>query len=106
MQVVNKEVEDMLKLGVAPRVLRQRETHPSRDRLRYRRKASHPEVRSVLVRRSFVLETDHQPLQPLQYLQSAKLTNGRLMRGTMLLQPFVFSVRVIPGADFLSRVVE
>ena len=55
-QVVKKEVEDMLKLGVAPLVLRQRETHPSGDRLRYRRKGmpriglGHPEVRSVLVR--------------------------------------------------------
>lgn len=63
---------------------------------------------AYLYGRPFVLETDH---QPLQYLHSAKLTNGRLMRWAMLLQPFLFSVRVIPGRDsvgedFLSRVLE
>ena len=54
---------------------------------------------------TFVLETDH---QPLQYLKRNKTTNGRLMRWAILLQDHDFTVRVIPGkdnigADFLSR---
>ena len=56
----------------------------------------------------FTLETDH---QPLKYLQSAKLSKRRLMRWSLLLQPFQFTVRVIPGrdnvgADYLSRALE
>ena len=56
----------------------------------------------------FTLVTDH---QPLKYLQSAKLSNGWLMRWSQLLQPFQFTVRVIPGrdnvgADYLSRALE
>nr|KAG5702720.1 hypothetical protein BaRGS_013357 [Batillaria attramentaria] len=57
--------------------------------------------------REFVLQTDH---GSLQYLHQAKLTNSRLMRWALLLQPFSFRVQVIPGkenvgADFLSRFV-
>ena len=53
----------------------------------------------------FILETDH---QPLKYLKTAKNTNNRLMRWSLHLQSYSFSVRVIPGkdnvgADFLSR---
>ena len=53
----------------------------------------------------FVLETDH---QPLQYLQRVKPTNPRLMRWALQLQPYHFTIRVIPGkdnigADYLSR---
>ena len=56
--------------------------------------------------RAFILETDH---QPLSYLQKAALTNKRVLRWAMLLQPYQFSVRYIPGkenvgADYLSRV--
>ena len=55
--------------------------------------------------RHFVLETDH---QPLQYLQRMKPTNARLMRWALQLQPYSFTVKVIPGkdnigADYLSR---
>lgn len=55
--------------------------------------------------RHFVLETDH---QPLQYLQRMKPTNARLMRWALQLQPYAFTVKVIPGkdnigADYLSR---
>ena len=55
--------------------------------------------------RQFVLETDH---QPLQYLQRMKPTNARLMRWALQLQPYVFTIKVIPGkdnigADYLSR---
>ena len=56
--------------------------------------------------RTFVLETDH---QPLNYLQTAKVANSRLMRWSLLLQVYSFVVRVIPGsqnvgADYLSRI--
>ncbi|KAK7099406.1 hypothetical protein V1264_003549 [Littorina saxatilis] len=55
--------------------------------------------------RHFILETDH---QPLQYLQRMKPTNARLMRWALQLQPYVFTVKIIPGkdnngADYLSR---
>jgi hypothetical protein len=55
---------------------------------------------------TFVLETDH---KPLDYLQKAKVANGRLMRWSLLLQAYSFVVRVIPGsqnvgADYLSRI--
>ena len=46
--------------------------------------------------RSFTLQTDH---QPLTYLNSAKLTNPRLMRWALKLQPFRFRVEAIPGVD-------
>ena len=53
----------------------------------------------------FYLETDH---HPLQYLQQAKFQNGRIMRWSLILQPFRYTVRAIKGtenvgADFLSR---
>ena len=56
--------------------------------------------------RHFVVQTDH---QPLTYLNSAKHSNGRLMRWALLLQPFRFTVEAIPGsenvgADYLSRI--
>lgn len=55
----------------------------------------------------FMLETDH---HPLQYLDTAKFQNSRIMRWSLLLQPFRFTVRAIKGtenvgADFLSRYV-
>ena len=54
----------------------------------------------------FILQTDH---RPLQYLDSVKSTSGRLTRWALILQPFNFTVEVIPGkdnvgADFLSRI--
>jgi len=55
----------------------------------------------------FFLETDH---HPLQYLDKAKYQNSRIMRWSLLLQPYRFTVRAIKGkenvgADFLSRYV-
>ena len=53
----------------------------------------------------FILETDH---RPLQYLESFKGSNSRLMRWSLSLQPFTFQVVHISGinnhlADILSR---
>lgn len=54
---------------------------------------------------NFFLETDH---HPLQYLYQAKFQNSRIMRWSLILQPYRFTVRAIKGsenvgADFLSR---
>ena len=56
--------------------------------------------------RQFIIQTDH---SPLQYLNSAKLSNSRLMRWAIKLQPFTYSVQAISGslnigADYLSRI--
>ena len=53
----------------------------------------------------FVLETDH---RPLQYLNSAHPKSPRLMRWSLALQPYYFTIRYIRGkdnfcADYLSR---
>lgn len=55
--------------------------------------------------RRFIWETDH---QPLQYLESFRGSNSRLMRWSLALQPFDFQVVHISGidnhlADILSR---
>lgn len=55
--------------------------------------------------REFRLETDH---QPLVYLNSSKVSNPRLMRWALMLQPYRFSLEAIKGsdnvgADYLSR---
>lgn len=58
--------------------------------------------------RSFVIETDH---QPLVHLQKAKVPNSRLMRWSLFLQSYDFHTEVIKGsenigADFLSRHIQ
>ena len=60
---------------------------------------------TYLYGRAFVLETDH---QPLVYLQRAKVTNGRILRWALSLQPYRFRIEAIKGsenvgADYLSR---
>lgn len=55
--------------------------------------------------RAFDLETDH---QPLIYLNKQKVSNARLMRWALLLQPYRIRIKAIRGtdnigADFLSR---
>ena len=60
---------------------------------------------NVLYGKSFILETDH---EPLLYLNKAQYQNGRLVRWALTLQQHQFTVRVIKGsdnvgADFLSR---
>ena len=55
--------------------------------------------------RSFVLQTDH---RPLLYLDQAKLTNPRVMRWALALQPYRYRTESIRGsdnvgADHLSR---
>ncbi|XP_052692422.1 uncharacterized protein LOC128170699 isoform X2 [Crassostrea angulata] len=56
---------------------------------------------------AFILETDH---SPLVYLNKAKVTNPRLMRWTLSLQPYRFAIHAIKGkdnvgADYLSRLM-
>jgi hypothetical protein len=53
----------------------------------------------------FVIETDH---RPLECLNSSNITNSRIMRWHLSLQPYNFSVRYVKGsenviADCLSR---
>lgn len=53
----------------------------------------------------FILETDH---QPLAYLNTAKMSNSRLMRWALFLQNYKFHIKAIRGsenvvADYLSR---
>ena len=55
----------------------------------------------------FVLQTDH---QPLNYLNSAKFINSRVMRWAMYLQNFNIRLECIKGsenvgADYMSRAV-
>jgi len=56
----------------------------------------------------FTLESDH---RPLEYLQSSHPENPRLMRWSLALQPYRYTVRYIRGshnivADYLSRAYE
>ena len=58
-----------------------------------------------LIASEFLLEVDH---RPLVYLQKMKNTNSRLMRWSLLLQPYRFRIVYITGAtnfgaDLLSR---
>jgi len=62
--------------------------------------------RNFLYGKSFILETDHQPL--LYFGKAQYGQNGRLMRWTFVLQQYQFTVKAIQGsenvgADFLSR---
>ena len=56
---------------------------------------------SYLYGRTFVLQTDH---QPLIYLASAKLTNPRFLRWALKLQPYRFRVESIRGSDNVGAV--
>ena len=62
---------------------------------------------TYLYGRTFVLQTDH---QPLVYLQKAKVTNNRILRWALALQPYRFRIDAIKGsdnvgADYLSRIL-
>ena len=64
-------------------------------------------LQKYLYGREFVLQVDH---EPLSYLNKARLSNPRVMRWAITLQPYRFRVEVIKGqdnlgADFLSRVI-
>jgi len=53
----------------------------------------------------FILETDH---KPLTYLNTKRVTNARLMRWSLALQPYKFDMTAVSGksnvgADYLSR---
>lgn len=59
-----------------------------------------------LLGKCFVLQTDH---QPLAYINSAKQMNNRVLRWSLLLTEYDFTVEYIKGADnigadYLSRV--
>jgi len=61
---------------------------------------------SYLYGRQFVLQTDH---RPLTYLDKTKMSNARVMRWALSLQPFRYRVESIKGsdnvgADYLSRI--
>lgn len=63
-------------------------------------------LRVFLEGRSFVVESDH---APLQWLDKIKLTNQRLLRWSLTLQEFNFEVIHVKGkynvvADYLSRI--
>lgn len=52
----------------------------------------------------FIFETDH---SPLVYLNKAKVTNPRLMRWALSLQPYRFTIHAVKGknnvgSDYLS----
>ncbi|XP_038057353.1 uncharacterized protein LOC119728962 [Patiria miniata] len=58
--------------------------------------------------KEFILETDH---RPLSYLARTKMTNSRIMRWALSLQPYRYRIIAIKGkdnvgADFLSRCPE
>ena len=60
---------------------------------------------AYLYGREFTLQNDH---KPLSFMDKAKLTNARVMRWALALQPFRFKLEAIPGrenvgADFMSR---
>ena len=55
--------------------------------------------------KEFQVETDH---CPLIYMQNTKLTNSRVMRWVLSLQPYRFRIAAIKGsqnigADYMSR---
>ena len=55
--------------------------------------------------KEFVIQTDH---QPITFLKTAHLSNPRLLRWALKLQPYLFRIEAIPGrdnvgADYLSR---
>lgn len=61
---------------------------------------------AFLFGREFVIETDH---QPLACLRKSKVSNGRIMRWALSLQPYRYRLKVIKGsenieADYMSRV--
>ena len=63
------------------------------------------EVSAYLYGKHFTIQSDH---QPLMFLAASRNLNARLMRWSLLLQPYSFQVEYVPGkmnvrADFLSR---
>ena len=61
---------------------------------------------AFLYGREFVLEVDHEPLRAVR---RGKLTNGRVLRWALTLQPFRYRVQAIKGkdnvgADYMSRI--
>ena len=46
--------------------------------------------------KTFMLETDH---QPLSFMAKAKFNNSRVMRWALSLQPYRYVVKAIKGSD-------
>ena len=64
--------------------------------------------RLYLAGKSFVLQTDH---QPLAYINITKCQKDRIMRWALALQGYDYTVQDIPGkdnvaADYLSRMMD
>lgn len=63
---------------------------------------------TYLYGKEFVILTDH---EPLSYINSSRMVNGRIMRWSLFLQNYKFRVQMIKGsenmvADYLSRIHE
>jgi hypothetical protein len=72
------------------------------------KKIGNTDYRIYMYGKEFLQETDH---QPLVYLTNAKVSNARLMRLALLLQPFrfrIFSIKGLEnvGTDCLSRLCD
>ena len=63
--------------------------------------------RVYLLRRPFIIQTDH---RALEWLDCVKENNGRLTRWSLLLQPYTYTIHYRPGpgngnADTLSKLL-
>ena len=66
----------------------------------------HQMFRNYIHGTEFIIETDH---DSLQYLDTAKFINPKIMRWSMILQQYCLIIRAIKGSqnhadDYLSRV--
>ena len=99
-EIIDKEIDEMLRMGVI-------EHSESTVRITtglaiiWAVKKFH----RYLYGQHFTLESDH---RPLQYLQTSHSQNPRIMRWSLALQPYRYTVKYIRGSenvvgDYLSR---